>query len=438
MKAVVETVDQHQRKLEIEVEEARVEDSLDRAFKKVVKNVNVAGFRKGKVPRMIFEKKFGVESLYQEALDIILPEVYFEAVKETGIDPIDYPKLDVVQFARGSKLIFNATVVVRPEVTLGAYTDIQVEEKDFSATDEDVAAELDKARDRRAELLVLEPNEKAIDGDTAIIDYDGFVDGVAFDGGKGERHNLVLGSNSFIPGFEEQLIGTTKGANVKVNVSFPEDYHHEPLAGKAAIFNVIVHDIKRKELPELNDELAQDIGEYDTLEEWKEDLKAQIAHRKLHDQNHFVEGQVVDAVVAVSTVEIPDIMIANETETMLKDLEGRLKQQGMNIDLYLQLTGMTKEALAAQSKPEAEKRVRRTLVLDAVAKAENIEVTPAELEEEFVKIGKQYNMSAEQVAVLFDQNQTTQRYIEQMINSKTVQFLVSKSSAAHLIHIHQD
>lgn len=383
--------------LTVEVSPEQVSKGLDAAFQKVVKQVNVPGFRKGKMPRGMFEKRFGVESLYQDALDILLPEAYGNAIDETGIEPIDRPDIDIEQMEKGKELIFKATVQVKPEVTLGEYKGLEVEEFDTTVTDEDVAKELETLQNRQAELVVKEEGTAEL-GDTVVIDFEGFVDGEAFEGGKAENHSLELGSGSFIPGFEEQLVGVATGESKDVEVSFPEEYHAAELAGKPAVFKVTVHEIKGKELPVLDDEFAKDVDdEVETLDALKEKIKNRLVDSKKHEAEHHVRDSVVEKAAANTEVEIPEVMITNEVNRMLQEFEQRLQMQGMNLDLYFQFSGQDENALREQMKEEAANRVRVNLTLEAIAKAENLEVTDEDVNAELEKMAGMYNMTVENI-----------------------------------------
>lgn len=383
--------------LTVEVSADKVNEGLDEAFKKVVKQVNVPGFRKGKMPRAMFEKRFGVESLYQDALDILLPEAYGNAIDETGIEPIDRPDIDIEQMEKGKELIFKATVTVKPEVKLGEYKGLEVEDFNTNVTDEDVTKELEALQSRHAELVVKEDG-KAENGDTVVIDFEGFVDGEAFEGGKAENYSLELGSNSFIPGFEEQLVGLAAGESKDVEVSFPEEYHAAELAGKPAVFKVTLHEIKAKELPELDDEFAKDADdEVESLDELKEKIKTRLKNSKEHEAEHHLRDTVVEKAAANVEVEIPNVMIDTEINRMMQEFEQRLQTQGMNLELYFQFSGQDQNALREQMKEEAEKRVRFNLTLEAIATAENLEATEEDVDAELAKMAEMYNMTVENI-----------------------------------------
>jgi len=426
MKASWEKIEKNVGVLDIEVEADQVAVALDKAFKKVVAKVNVPGFRKGKVPRPIFEAKFGVESLYQEALDIVVPEAYVEAVAETGITPVDRPEVDVEQFGKGQVLKFKAKVVVKPEVELGEYKGIELEAQDASVTAEEVNEELEKLQKRHAELIPVEEGA-AENGDVVSIDFEGFVDGVAFEGGKAEKYSLELGSGSFIPGFEEQVVGLNKGEDKDITVNFPENYHSEELKGKEAVFKIHLHDIKRKNLPALDDEFAKDVSEFETLEEFKQDLENKLKERKQAEVQRNKEAEIVEKVAAAATVEIPSVMIDNEAEQMLKEFENRLRTQGMNIEMYYQFTGQNDEAMKEQMRGDAEKRVLNNLVLEAVAKAESIEATEEEVEEELDKMSEMYRRPVRELRSILEANGSMNDLKHDVVVKKTVEFLLANS-----------
>lgn len=383
--------------LTVEVSAEEVTKGLDAAFQKVVKQVSVPGFRKGKMPRGMFEKRFGVESLYQDALDFILPEAYGNAIDETGIEPVDRPEIDIEQMEKGKELIFKATVTVKPEVKLGEYKALEVEELDTNVTDEDVANELKTLQERQAELVVKEEGT-AENGDTVVLDFEGFVDGEAFEGGKAENHSLELGSGSFIPGFEEQLVGVKAGESKDVEVTFPEEYHAAELAGKPAVFKVTVHEIKGKELPALDDEFAKDVDdEVETLDALKEKIKTRLVDSKKHEAEHHLRDTVVEKAAANAEVEIPEVMVTNEVNRMLQEFEQRLQMQGMNLELYFQFSGQDENALREQMKEEAQNRVKVNLTLEAIAKAENLDVTDEDVEAELEKMAGMYNMTVDMI-----------------------------------------
>lgn len=426
MTANWEKIEKNQGVLTVEVAADRVDAALDKAFKKVAAKVNVPGFRKGKVPRAMFEKRFGVESLYQDALDILLPEAYMEAVQEAGIEPIDRPEVDVQEMGKGQALKFTAKVQVKPEVTLGDYKGLELPAASTEVTAEDIENELNQLQQRHAELVVVEEGA-AQNGDVTVIDFEGFKDGVPFEGGKAEKYSLELGSNSFIPGFEEQIVGMAKGEEKDINVTFPENYHSEELKGQAVTFHIVLHDIKRKNLPGLDDEFAKDVSEFDTLEEFKQDITKRLQERKEQNAQREKENAVVAKASEAAEVEIPSVMIENEVESMLADFENRLKQQGMNLDMYFQFSGQTKDELKGQMQGDAEKRVRQNLVLEAIAKAEGIEATDEDLNEELEKLASQFQRSVEEIRAILTANGNIESMKGDLVTRKTVQFLLDNS-----------
>ncbi|MBM7691969.1 trigger factor [Peribacillus deserti] len=410
--------------LTVELDSAKVTEGLDAAFKKVVKQINVPGFRKGKMPRQMFEKRFGVESLYQDAIDYLLPEAYSSAVEEAGIEPIDRPEIDVDQFEKGKEFIFKATVTVKPEVKLGEYKGLEVDKFDTDVTDEEVDNEIKGLQERQAELVVKEEGQ-AENGDTVVIDFEGFVDNEAFEGGKGENYSLELGSGSFIPGFEEQLVGIETGAEKDVEVTFPEEYHAAELAGKPAVFKVKVHEIKAKQLPELDDEFAKDVDEeVETLAELREKTKTRLAESKKHEAEHHVRDTVVEKAAENAEVEVPQVMINSEVDRMMSEFDQRLQMQGMNLEMYFQFSGQDEEALRGQMTEEAQKRVRVNLTLEAIGKAENFEVSEDEVNEELSKMAEMYNMDVESIKQALGSLEGVKGDLK---NRKAIDFLVENS-----------
>lgn len=397
MSAKWEVLEGNRGVLTIELDAEKLNEGLDLAFKKVVKQVNIPGFRKGRIPRGMFEQRFGVESLYQDAIDILLPEAYANAIDETGIDPVDRPEIDVEQIEKGKTLIFKATVTVKPEVTLGEYKGLEVPAVDTNVTDEDVEAEIKALQEKQAELVVKEEGTAEL-GDTVVMDFEGFQDGVAFEGGTAENFSLELGSGQFIPGFEEKLVGVATGEVKEVEVSFPEEYHAEELAGKPATFKVTVHEIKGKELPELDDEFAKDVDEEaETLADLKEKIKTRLENDKKHQAEHTVRDTVVEKAAENATMDIPSAMYDTEIDRMMNEFEQRLQMQGMNLELYFQFSGQDEAALKAQMQEDAEKRVRVNLTLEAIVAAENIEVTEEEVNAELENMSGMYNMPVDAI-----------------------------------------
>ncbi|BAB06772.1 trigger factor [Halalkalibacterium halodurans] len=429
MTAKWEKLEGNEGVLTVDVESAKVDEALDKAFKKVVKKVNVPGFRKGKVPRKIFERQFGVEALYQDALDILLPEAYAAAIDETGIEPVDRPEIDIEQMEQGNNLIFKATVTVKPEVQLGDYKGLEFEEKDTTVSDEDVEQELKSLQERQAELVVVE--EEAIqEGDTAVLDFEGFVDGEAFEGGKAENYSLEIGSGQFIPGFEDQLVGLKAGEEKDVEVTFPEEYHAEELAGKPATFKVKIHDVKRKELPELDDEFAKDVDEeVESLDELKKKLREKLEKDRAHEADHEKRDTLIQKASENATIDIPEAMINTELDRMTQEFEQRLQMQGMNLEMYFQFSGQTQEQLREQMKEDAEKRVRVNLTLEAIANQENLEASDEDVEKELEKMAEMYQRSVDEIKSIFATQGGTDGIKADLKIQKAVDFLVEHSKA---------
>ena len=374
---------------------------LNIAFDKVKKNLNVPGFRKGKVSRTVFNKMYGEEALYEEALNAVLPESYEAAVAESGIDPVAQPKIDIKSMNKGEDWEITADVIVKPEVKLGDYKNLEVSvDVEKNVTDADVDAKIEAAQKNLAELVIKE--DAAENGDTVVIDFEGKVDGVAFDGGTAQNHSLELGSGSFIPGYEEQLVGHKAGETVEVTVTFPEDYQAEDLAGKEAVFTTTIHEVKAKEVPELDDELAKDIDEeVETLAELKAKYKAQLTEEKETQYTDAVETAAIEAAVAnAEIVELPGEMVHDEVHRAMNEFLGNMQQQGISADMYYQLTGTSEEQLHAQFEGDADKRVRTNLVIEAVAAAENFKTTQDEIDTEVAELAETYNMPKEQVEKL--------------------------------------
>ena len=383
--------------LTVTVPSEKLDEALDQAFKKVVKQVDVPGFRKGKMPRKMFEQRFGVESLYQDALDIILPATYPQAIDEVEINPVAQPEVDIEQMEQGKDLIYVANVTVEPEVELGEYKGLTYEKKDDEVTDQEIQDAINAQLERKAELELKE--DGAIeDGNVAVIDFDGYVDGEQFEGGQAEGYELEIGSGSFIPGFEEQLVGVKSGDEKDVVVTFPEEYHAENLAGKEATFKVKVHDIKEKNVPELTDELAKELNQdADSVQDYKEKLAEEMKTQKAEANEAQMKEELVVKATDNTEIDIPKAMVETELNRMLQEFEQRLAQQGMNLELYSQLSGQDTDQLKEQMKGDAKERVKTNLVLRAISDAENIEVTEEAMNEELTKMSEQFGISVEDI-----------------------------------------
>ncbi|ARJ86644.1 trigger factor [Listeria monocytogenes] len=384
-------------KLTFEIEQEKVKEGLDRAFVKVRKTLNVPGFRKGKVPRQIFNQRFGEEALFQDALDILLPEVYSAAIDEAGIDPVDTPQVNIESMEKGETWVLTAEVTVKPEVKLGDYKGLEVEKRETELTTEELEAELKQLQERQAELVVKE-DAPAENGDTVILDFEGFKDGVAFEGGQAENHSLELGSGQFIPGFEEKLVGLKAGDEADIELTFPEEYHAEDLAGQPVVFKVKLHEIKTKEVPALDDELAKDIDEeVETLDELKEKISKRLQEAKEESVAQAKQEEVISKAVENAEVDIPHAMVHHEADHLMNHFAQDLQAQGLTPELYYQFTGQTEEAMHAQMEKDAEKRVKMNLVLEAIAEAENIEPTEEAIDEEISTLAEKYGMEKDAV-----------------------------------------
>ena len=385
--------------LTFDIDTETIQKGIDHAFTRTQKRISVPGFRKGHVPRTIFNQMYGEDSLYQDALNDVLPDAYEAAIKEAGIEPVDQPQVNVESMEKGQPWTLTATVAVKPEVTLGDYKGMEVPEQDTSVSDADVDSELENKRQQQAEL-VLKEDEAAADGDTVVIDYEGSVDGEKFDGGSADNYSLVLGSGSFIPGFEDQLVGHKADEDVDVNVTFPEDYHAKDLAGKDALFKVKIHEVKEKQLPELDDEFAKDVDEdVETLAELKDKVKKQLQDQKEAAAKAAIEDAAIEAAVAnAKTEEIPQAMLDDDTNRQLQQYLAGMQQQGINPQMYFQITNTTEDDLRKQFADDAAKRVKTNLVLEAVVKDANLNATDEDVQNEIADLAKQYGMDEEAVS----------------------------------------
>lgn len=383
--------------LKVTVPAEKVDKALDQAFKKVVKQINVPGFRKGKVPRPIFEQRFGVEALYQDAVDILLPEAYGEAIDETGINPVAQPEINVTQIEKGKDFEFEATVTVEPEVQLGDYKGLEIEKQDSELTDEDLLEAIDHSLGHLADMVVKE--DGAVEnGDTVNIDFDGYVDGEQFEGGQADGYDLEIGSGSFIPGFEDQLVGVKTGEEKDVVVTFPEEYHAEELAGKEATFKTKVNEIKYKEVPELDDEIANELdSEANSVDEYKENLRKRLSEQKAEEAKNVEKEEAINKATDNVTIDIPQAMIDTELDRMVQEFGQRIQQQGLDLQTYFQISGQDESQLREQMKDDAEQRIKTNLTLSAIADKENIEATDEDIDKELEKMSKQFNISVEDI-----------------------------------------
>ena len=396
MSVKVENLEHNMAKLTIEVSAEELEKALNTAYNKQKRQISVPGFRKGKVPRAMIEKMYGAEIFYEDAANELMQQTYPSAIDESGVDIVSRPTVDVVQIEKGKPFIYTAEVATRPEVALGKYMGVTVTKIDTSVTEDEVEAELENQRNTNARTVTV-TDRPVKEGDTAVIDFEGFVDGVAFDGGKAENHSLEIGSHSFIDTFEDQLVGKNAGDEVEVNVTFPEEYQAADLAGKPAVFKVKINEIKAKELPELNDEFAQDVAGVDTLAEYKEELKKNLTEKKENEAKKTKEDEAIQKIIDKSKMDLPKAMIDTQCETMVNEFAQRIAQSGLSMDQYLQFSGMTVDQLKEQVRPEAETRIKSSLVLEQIAKEENIEVSDEDINAEIEKMAKAYGMEADKL-----------------------------------------
>ena len=425
MSLQVEKLEKNMAKLTIEVSAEEFEKAVQAAYLKQRKNIAVPGFRKGKVPRQMIEKMYGPEIFYDDAANALIPDAYAKAYDECELDIVSQPTIDVVQIEKGKAFIFTAEVATKPEVTLGEYKGLKVDKVSNRVTAKEVDAKLEEEQKKNARTVAV--LDRAVeDGDEVVLDFEGFVDGVAFEGGKGENYPLTIGSGSFIPGFEEQLIGAEAEKEVEVNVTFPEEYHSADLAGKAATFKCTVHEIKVKELPELDDDFAAEVSEFDTLDEYKADIKAKIKEQKIADGNRQKEDQAVEKAVANATMEIPQAMIDTQANQMAQEFAQRLQSQGLSLEQYFQFTGLTAEKMLEDLKPQAVKRIETRLVLEAIVKAENIEITEEKFEAELVKMAESYQMEVDKLKEFMGESEKEQMK-QDMAVQEAVTFLVENA-----------
>ena len=425
MSLQVEKLEKNMAKLTVEVPAEQFEAALKTSYNKNKNKFNIPGFRKGKAPQAMIEKMYGVGVFYEDAVDEAINASYPDAAKESGLEIVSRPEISIEQVEKGKSFIYVATVATKPEVTLGEYKGIEVEKAKPEVTDADVEAELKKVQEQNSRLVAVEDRPVA-DGDQTVIDFEGFVDGTPFEGGKAEDYTLVIGSHSFIDTFEDQLVGKNAGEEVEVNVTFPEEYHAKELAGKPAVFKVKIKEIKSKELPELNDEFASEVSEFETLDAYKADLQKKLAETKEKQASAENENKVVQKVVDNATMDIPAPMVDQQVTNMINDYARRMQSQGLSLDQYLQFTGTTLDQLKEQMQPQAESRIRARLVLEAVAKAENIEVTEERLDEEIKKMAESYNMEADKLKELMGEEEKKQM-MEDIAVQDAVTFLVENA-----------
>ena len=425
MSLQVEKLEKNMAKLTIEVSAEELEKAIESVYQRSKKNISVPGFRKGKVPRKMIERMYGKEVFYEDAVNDLLPDAYEDALEECEEEIVSSPKIEVIQVEAGKPLIFTAEVATKPEIGLGKYKGVKIDKIDTEVTEEEVNAQVDRERENNARNIAVE-DRPVKDGDMTVIDFEGFVDGVAFEGGKGEDYPLTIGSGAFIPGFEEQLVGAEIGKEVEVNVTFPENYQAEELKGKAALFKCTVKEIKEKELPELDDEFASVVSEFETLAEYKEDIKKNLSERKAQEAKRAKEDAVIDAIINDSDIEIPDPMLETEQRHMADDFGQRIQMQGINLEQYFQITGSSYDTLVEQIKPQAEKRIKSRLVLEAVAAKEGIEVSEEEYVKETERMAEIYQMEAEKVREMLGEKEKKQ-VMKDLAIQKAVDFVVENA-----------
>ncbi|MBE5848870.1 MAG: trigger factor [Lachnospiraceae bacterium] len=428
MSMQVEKLEKNMAKLTIEVDAAKVNDAIKKAYDKNKGKMSVPGFRKGKVPQAMIEKMYGPEVFYEDAANFLIPDAYAEEVEAAeDLEVVSQPKIDVVQMEKGKNFIFTAEVALKPPVDLGKYKGVKIEKIDTEVTDEDIDKEIKREQEANARTITVE-DRPVKDGDTAVIDFEGFIGDKAFEGGKGENYPLVIGSGSFIPGFEEQLIGKNTGDDVDVKVTFPEDYNAKDLAGKEALFKVKINEIKEKELPELDDEFASEVSEFDTMAEYREDVKKNLAEKKEKEAKDKKEDAVIEAIIKDSKMDIPEAMVETQARTMVNDYARRLQSQGLSLEQYFMFTGLDMDKFTDQMKEGAKKRIESRLILEAVVKAENFEVTDEEYEKELERIAGESKMEVDKLKeYIGDDEYGKKQIIDDLKIQKAVDFVVDNA-----------
>ena len=422
MSVQVENLEKSMAKLTIEVAADEFEAALNKAYQKSKNKINLPGFRKGKAPRAMIEKMYGAGMFVEDAANIIIPDAYESAAKESELEIVAQPEIAVEQAEKGKPFIFTATVAIKPDVTLGDYKGIEVEKKEAEVSEDEISAEIDRVRESNARMITID-DRATQDGDTVVIDFDGYVDGEQFEGGKAEDYTLVLGSHSFIDNFEDQLVGKNIGDDVEVNVTFPEQYQAEELQGKPALFKVKIKEIKVKELPELDDDFAQDVSECDTLDAYKEEVKSKLVKTKEDDIKREKEDAVIEKIIENATMEIPEQMVDAQTRQMTQEFAQRLQSQGLSLEQYMQFTGLTPQKMQEELKPQALKRIQSRLVLEAVVEAEKIEATQEDIEKEIENMAKMYQMEADKLKELVGEEEKKQIALDMAVQ-KAVEFVV--------------
>ena len=425
MSVQVEKLEKSMAKLTITVEAAKFDAAVDSAYQKNKGKIALPGFRKGKAPRAMIEKMYGTGVFYEDAANELIPEAYETAAKESELEIVAQPEIEVTQMEKGTDFIFTATVAIKPEVTLGDYKGIEVEKKEAEVSEEEITAEIDKAREANSRLITIE-DRATEDGDTVIIDFDGYVDGKQFEGGYAEDYTLVLGSHSFIDNFEDQLVGKNLGEDVEVNVTFPEEYHVDELKGKPALFKVKIKEIQKKELPELDDDFAQDVSDFDTLDEYKADVEKKILENKENQIKREQEDQIIEKIIENAQMEIPQQMIAAQTRQMTQEFAQRLQSQGLSLEQYMQFTGLTPQKMMEDLEPQALKRIQSRLVLETVVAAENIEASDEEIDKELENMASMYQMEIDKLKELIGDDEKKQIGMDLAVQ-KAVEFVVKEA-----------
>ena len=421
-----EEVEKNLQKLTFEVSAEEFEKAIDRAYIKNKSKFNIPGFRKGKAPKSIVIKNYTKAVFYDDALNDVLPEAYEAALKESGLDVVARPEFDVEEIKDGEPVVFTALVTTRPEVKLGEYKGIEVEKVDYTVSDEDVDKEINSVREKNARMISVD--DRAVEsGDIAVIDFEGFVDDVAFEGGKGENYELEIGSNTFIPGFEDQIIGAKIDDLIDVNVTFPDEYHSEELKGKSAVFKVKVNEIKVRELPELDDDFASEVSEFDTLAEYKADVRAKLEDKAKEKAESEIKNKVIEKAIENAEFDLPDAMVDAQVDNMINDMAQRLSYQSMSLDMYMQYTGQTVDQMREVYRDQAKKDVSASLVIDAIRKAEGIEVSPEEIEMNLVDMAKKYNMELDKLKELISEPEM-ENIEKDMALNKTVEMLANNAT----------
>ena len=427
MSLQVEKLEKNMAKLTIEVSAEELEKAIEGAYQKNKNKMSIPGFRKGKVPRKMIENMYGKEVFYEDAANALIPDAYEKALEECSEEIVSSPKIEVVTIEAGAPFVFTVEVALKPEVKLGKYKGVKVDKIDVSVTEEEIVAEINKEREAISRTITVE-DRPVKDGDETVIDFEGFVDGVAFEGGKGENYPLTIGSGTFIPGFEEKLIGAQIGQEVEVDVTFPEDYHAQELKGKAAIFKCTVKEIKEKELPALDDEFASEVSEFDTLSEYREDVKKKLEEKKEKDAKNEKEDAVIGAIIEDSVMEIPDAMIETQQRQMLDEFAQRIQMQGLSMEQYMQFTGLNPQAMLEQVKPQALKRIQSRLVLEAVVAAENITASDEDYQKETERMAEVYQMEIDKVKEMLEENESAKKQLMQdLAITKAVEFVTENA-----------